>query len=217
MTERDQPITAVVWDYDGTLVNTRSSDEAAVADLLRADPSAAAGVDAFWSTEGRPIQERLELAWPGRGADVLALFDREQRPQVYPGVRRTLEKLRERGTGQAVVSSRRLGPLERGLRSCGLAAFFEVIVGLDSVLAPKPDPEGLLLALRSLQAPPQRAIYVGDRDVDLEAGRRAAMTVWHAVWSHPPALVEPSTHPIALTRPQQVLELIDGLGGRSAA
>lgn len=208
MQPESSPFDAVVWDYDGTLVDTRSSDEAAVADLVRSDPAAAAGVETFWSHEGLPILERLELAWPGRSHEVLPLFDRELRPRIYPGVRRTLTLLRDRGIGLAVVSSRRLGPLERGLRWCGLAPYFETVVGLDSVLACKPDPEGLLLALRSLGVGPARAVYVGDRDVDLEAGRRAEIAAWHAVWSHAASQVA-SSHPITLSHPGEVLARID--------
>src|SRR5260370_31966242 len=121
------PFEAVVWDYDGTLVDPRSSDEAAVADLVRSDPLSAAGVETFWSNEGLPILERLELAWPGRGDEVLPLFDRELRPRIYPGVRRTLTMLRDRGIGLAAGSSRRLGPLERGPRWCGLARYLETV------------------------------------------------------------------------------------------
>ena len=66
---------AVIWDYDGTLVDSRGADEAAVAELLAGDPGAASGAELFWAAEGRPIIERLELAWPGRADEVLPLFE----------------------------------------------------------------------------------------------------------------------------------------------
>ncbi len=106
---------AVIWDYDGTLVATRFADEAAVAELVRSDPSAAAGAEVFWATEGQPIIQRLELAWPGRSAEVLPLFDQRVRPHLHRGVTRVLADLRQRGVPMAVVSSRRCEPLEWGL------------------------------------------------------------------------------------------------------
>lgn len=203
-------IAAVVWDYDGTLVATRFADEAAVAELIRRDPSSAAGAEVFWATEGQPIIERLELAWPGRAAEVLPLFDQRVRPHLHRGVRGVLEELRRRRMPMAVVSSRRREPLEWGLAACGLRPFFDVVVGLEDVAAPKPDPEGLLAATRRLGVPPSHAVYVGDSEVDVEAGRRAGTTPWRAAWAAPPERDAPRG-PFLLLHPGEVLERLDGM------
>jgi len=201
---------AVIWDYDGTLVATRFADEAAVAELVRRDPSAAAGAEVFWATEGQPIIQRLELAWPGRSAEVLPLFDQRVRPHLHRGVTRVLSALQQRGVPMAVVSSRRCEPLEWGLHACGLAPYFSAVVGLEDVHAPKPDPEGLLKAARGIGVTPSRAVYVGDSEVDVEAGRRAGMTAWRAAWAAPPAPGTPRA-PFVLLHPGEVLERLDGL------
>ncbi len=207
-------IAAVIWDYDGTLVATRFADEAAVAELIRRDPAAAAGAEVFWATEGQPILERLELAWPGRVAEVLPLFDQRVRPHLHRGVRRVLDALRGRGMPMAVVSSRRREPLSWGLAACGLAPFFRVVVGLEDVSEPKPDPEGLLLAARRLGVAPSRAVYVGDSDVDVEAGRRAGMTAWRAAWAAPP-VAGVARSPLLVLHPAEVLARLDGLAAAS--
>ena len=204
-----RPFDAVVWDYDGTLVDTRSTDEAAVAHLVARDPSLAAAVEHFWSTEGRPIIERIEDAWPGRLEELLPLFDGDEPPRIFPGIRPVLRELRRREMPLAVVSSRRLRPLLRGLAASRLRPFFEVIVGLDTVHAPKPDPEGLLLALERIGVPPSRAVVVGDRDVDLEAARRAGATGWRATWALGP-LPPPERLAVDLPRPATVLQRLDG-------
>lgn len=203
-----RPFDAVVWDYDGTLVDTRAGDEAAVAALLATDPGLSPGVTAFWESEGRPIAERLELAWPGRGAAVLDLFDQFDVPRVHAGVRRTLAALGRRRLGLAVVSSRRVEPLLRGLAQTRLAARFAAVVGLESVDICKPDPEGLHQALATLGVAPSRAVYIGDRDVDMEAARRAGMTGWLATWGY----AQPLYHAAAVTlaRPDDVVPRIDG-------
>jgi pyrophosphatase PpaX len=200
---------AVIWDYDGTLVDTRGADEAAVAELVARDPAAAAGAELFWAAEGRPILERLELAWPGRADEVLPLFDRRISPVTFRGIPRVLGSLARRRLHLGVVSSRRLEPLEWGLGACGLRSHFETVVGLDCVSRPKPDPEGLLLASRRLGVLPTRALYIGDRDVDVDAGRHCGMTVWRATWSLPPAVgVTPG--PRELTTPGELLSRLDG-------
>jgi HAD superfamily hydrolase (TIGR01509 family) len=208
-------IAAVIWDYDGTLVDTRAADEAAVAELIRSDPATAAGAELFWAAEGRPITERLELAWPGRLAEILPLFDRPERPRIFPGVTPAIRALSRRGLAQAVVSSRRTRPLEWGLGACELRPAFRAVVGLESVSLPKPDPEGLIRVCAQLGISTDQAVYIGDRDVDVEAGLRAGMTTWRATWSLPRTRSAPG--PLEVRRPREVVERIDALQRRTLA
>jgi FMN phosphatase YigB (HAD superfamily) len=154
-------VDAVVFDFDGTLVATRSADQATVAALIATDPSAATGAEVFWEHEGEPIDTRVELAWPGRGDEVLPLFERQVGPRPCPGVSRLLERLSQTGLPLAVVSSRRRAALEAGLGAAGLRHHFGVIVGLEDVREPKPSPEGLLRALGKLGVQAGRAVDHG--------------------------------------------------------
>lgn len=183
---RAQPaLDAVIFDFDGTLVATRSADESAVGALVAADPTAATGVATFWAHDGEPILRRIELAWPGRSAEVLPLFERQGQPRRHPGITRLLRELERRGLAMAVVSSRRRQALDQGLESTRLRPHFRAVVGLDDVREPKPSPEGLRLAMSTLGVTPDRTLYIGDNDLDVEAGHRAGVTVWRAVWGIP--------------------------------
>jgi pyrophosphatase PpaX len=206
---RSQPaVDVVVFDFDGTLVASRFVDEAAVAALVASDPAAAAGVETFWRHEGEPLVSRIELAWPGRTSEVLPLFERPEAPHRFPGITALLKELDRDGLLLAVVSSRRLAALHRGLDATGLGSHFPVVIGLDDVTTPKPSPEGLILALERLGVSPARGVFVGDSDHDVEAGRRAGVTVWRAAWGLPaahPALAHPSGT-LLLHRPAEVGE-----------
>jgi phosphoglycolate phosphatase-like HAD superfamily hydrolase len=57
-----------------------------------------------------------------------------------------------------------------------------VVVTDDDVRRPKPDPEGILLALWQMGADPGDAVYVGDSAGDLDADRRAGTRVATALW-----------------------------------
>ena len=161
----------------------------------------------FWASEGHPLVDRLELSWPGRAAEILRRFDGQEPPRVVPGVPEVLDELLGRGLRLAVVSSRRLPPLLRGLAAGGLEDRFPVVIGLETVHRPKPDPEGMLLAAERLEIPPSRVLVVGDRAVDMEAARRAGATGWPAAWCLPEG-AEPM--PCALTTPAEVLLRLDG-------
>jgi pyrophosphatase PpaX len=205
-------VVAVVWDYDGTLVASRFADEAAVAELIHREPAAAAGAELFWSHEGEPLLTRIELAWPGRGAEILPLFEGQASPRRFPGITGVLEALRRRGLPMAVVSSRRRPALEEGLADTGLRSFFRAVVGLDDVREPKPNPEGLLTALGSLGVSPDQAVFVGDSHLDIEAGLRAGVIAWRATWGVQP--VRESGAGILLRRPEEVIERLDRLEPR---
>ena len=196
----------MIWDYDGTLVETRFADEEAVSRIVAREPTIAAGAEAFRATEGWPILDRLELAWPGRGLEFLPLFNEPHPPRIFRGVGRTVLQLHARGFGLAVVSSRRSANVEWGLGVTGIRHLFSRVIGLDDVHEPKPDPEGLELALGALRVQPSRAVYIGDSELDLEAGHRAGMTAWRATWAGP--RIGGNT-PLLVRTPHQVLDRLD--------
>ena len=215
-TPRLQPepaVDAVVFDFDGTLVASRFVDEAAVAELIAHDPAAAAGAPLFWSHEGEPILHRIELARPGRGAEIMPLFERQAPPRSFPGVSRLLRRIAALGLPMAVVSSRRRGALDQGLEATGLRRHFPVVIGLEDVREPKPSPEGLLQALWRLDVEPSRALFVGDSELDVEAGRRGGVRVWRAIWGLPPLRPVPAqpAGTIFLRRPEEVGERLERL------
>jgi pyrophosphatase PpaX len=70
----------------------------------------------------------------------------------------------------------------RGLRVAGLEDAFQVIVGADEVIHPKPHPEPVLMALERLGAPAAGAVFVGDSRHDVECGRAAGVKTAAVLW-----------------------------------
>jgi HAD superfamily hydrolase (TIGR01549 family) len=88
-------------------------------------------------------------------------------PKPFPGVAAALRRLRRRfrlGVVTGGSGSRVRADLERG----DMAGFFEAVVTADDVHEPKPAPEGLHLALRTLGVAAPHALYVGDTDSDYD-------------------------------------------------
>ncbi len=90
---------------------------------------------------------------------------------VLPGAAEALERLRVLGLELAVVANWDL-TLRRLLEEAGLSHYFREIVHA----AAKPAPDGLLRALAELQIDAQRALHVGDDEVDELAARAAGMS-----------------------------------------
>jgi pyrophosphatase PpaX len=100
---------------------------------------------------------------------------------VYPGIPALLERLRGRQLRIGIITGKSRAAWEITDREAGLGPF-DVVVTDDDVREPKPDPQGLCLALRRLALSPAEAIYVGDSVQDAGAARGAHMRFAAALW-----------------------------------
>ena len=67
-------------------------------------------------------------------------------------------------------------------KALGLVSFFDCIVAGDDVMKPKPDPEGILLVLNTLHVNANEAIFIGDSDADILAGKQADVRTIGVQW-----------------------------------
>lgn len=95
--------------------------------------------------------------------------------RLYPQTRPLLEALQTAGCQMGVVSTRPVRRLEQMLQSVQLRTFFQILVGVDRVERPKPDPSALLLALEACGGKKETALYLGDTVIDAEAARQAGI------------------------------------------
>ena len=171
---------ALLLDIDGTLVDTF--------DLILEAMNVAiaeAGVEPLRAEDlrpliGMPVEVQMKLLRDTVTPEAAAIADRYYREfhrlvdrgvRLYPGVRETLEALRDRRI--ATMSTRRRDEARHMLRVTGIDRYFRAIVGGDEVARPKPSPDLPLHAAKALRVPPSRAAVVGDSPVDVQAGRAA--------------------------------------------
>jgi pyrophosphatase PpaX len=100
----------------------------------------------------------------------------------YDGIVGVVEDLKARGSLVGLVTSKQRTGAERGLAVTGLAPSFDVIVGADEVVHPKPHPEPVLVALERLGARAESAVFIGDSRHDLVCGRAAQVATGAALW-----------------------------------
>jgi phosphoglycolate phosphatase len=91
----------------------------------------------------------------------------------YRGVRETLERLGS--YKKAVISNKREALSRRLLEEVGLAKYFDLVLGSDSVEEKKPSPKPILKVLEFFSIKPDEAVIVGDSNFDIDAGRAAGI------------------------------------------
>ena len=129
---------------------------------------------------GLPIAESWIGLWGKFEEEWLDIYrqsfrDREQEGfREFPDTRSALARLRANGIKVGVVSNRRFAM--RAVTACGLVPLLDVVVGLEDVRYPKPDPEPVLAALSRLSAKPERSFYTGDTDIDMKTAAAAGVT-----------------------------------------
>jgi len=88
-----------------------------------------------------------------------------------------LEALKKKGIKLAVFSGNSSEVLEKSLKALKIRQYFHAVVSADDVKKMKPDPEGLLKALSSLNLQKSEAIYVGDALNDVKSAKAAGVKV----------------------------------------
>lgn len=182
-------LSAVVFDLDGTLVDTLPDLHAAVQALLGErglDAPAAGEVRTMIGDGARRLVERA-LAWAKAPVDAAGLDAAYRRfleiygeapcraSRLYAGVEATLATLASSGIRLGVCTNKPQAPTEAILEALAVDGFFAAVVGGDAVARRKPDPAHLLDVLGRLGAAPAAAVMVGDSNNDLASARAAGV------------------------------------------
>jgi len=170
---------AIVFDWDGTLVDTLPAILRANIEVLRhyGVPFDVARYRAAYTPDWRLMYRRLgvpDAAVEDAGARWLELFRATETILApFPGVGPALEALAAAGHRMGLVTAGHRWVVEEQLHAFGVAALLPVRICGDDPVAPKPDPEPLREALAELEpgGDPRAAIYVGDAPDDMRMAR----------------------------------------------
>ncbi len=188
---------AIIWDVDGTLLDSAEQHFAAWAAYAAGVGKAYTRAD-FAATFGWRNPEIIRhLFDPSATADDCAAVGlrketlyresvRRDGVSLLPGVAGLLAGFADRGWPQAVGSSAPKGNLDLLLDVTGTAHYFAAVVSGDDVARGKPDPEVFLTAAARLGAEPRWCVVFEDAPAGIQAAKAAGMACV-AVCSHHPA------------------------------
>ncbi len=214
------PVTCLVFDLDGTLVDTTGLILRSFREAFRMAGIPAPSDGELLAQVGRPLTRQMADLAPGRAEELVALYQRayerhhDRLARPIPGVREALEELRRRGYSMGIATSKREFTTRQALEFFRLSPFFDAVVTADSTERHKPDPDPLYEAMRRLGAAQRETTYVGDSPHDLRCARAAGVAAGAVGWSpFERGELEAEGPDYWVERPEDLLQLFPGPGG----
>lgn len=214
-------IKAVIWDLDGTLLNTLDDLAASTNAALAANDLPLRTTDEVRAFVGNGVHKLIERAMPEKGAEhpkfqaVLDAFiahygaHSKDCTRPYDGIMDALDSLSRQGIKHAIVSNK----VDFAVKALSREYFGDRMlsaVGDDPSRAKKPAPDSVLEAMRQMNVAAEEAVYVGDSDVDVLTARNAGIPCIAVTWGFrsEDCLIEAGARHIA-RRPDEIAGLLE--------
>ncbi|MDV6315040.1 HAD-IA family hydrolase [Idiomarina sp. HP20-50] len=183
--DRSYPVKAVLFDLDGTLLDTAPDLGAALNAVCEQYERPPINAEVFTPKASHGSRGLLQLAF----ADDYAHMETELRhaflsayknnialhTQPYPGVLELLAVLQRESIKVAIVTNKPERLTQQLLPHFPAFEAIQIVVSGDTLSVSKPSPDPLFYAAEKLGVEPADCLYVGDAERDIEAGRNAGM------------------------------------------
>ena len=174
----------IVWDFDGTLADSRPLIEAGMSHALEALGLPQTLMQGWLKYVGLPVEIGIQKTFGSQGLtfdEVLAAYrsfghaNHNHLLRAFPGMDELLAELAGKSIPMALATSKRTEPLTRQLERLGWSGRFDPIITPDQVTHGKPHPESLERCLAAHGLKPEEAVMIGDTPFDMEMAQRAGV------------------------------------------
>ena len=194
-------VDAVLFDFDGTLVDSAPDLIAALNRLLTELGHAPVAFERFRQRAGEGAKRLLLAALDAQGATrpgdealrplierlIACYFEIEtEKARLFPSVAATIERLRDADVSLAVCTNRGEHSTRRLLAHFAIDSHIEAVLAGDMVDRIKPHPGHVREALAALGARPERAVMVGDSAADVDSAQGANVAVIATAYGYSP-------------------------------
>lgn len=195
----DRPFDAVMFDMDGTLVNSQeailaSYHDATTSILGEPFPVEKEDVEKIIQMRG---QESFPLIAGGdaeKAEQIKELFGKaylkhQERIPLFPEVEVMLGTLKKAGIKLGIATSKARERLEQDLERTQIGEYFDVTFTGDDVANAKPAPDQIIAGIEHFGIEPERMLFIGDGSNDIIAGRDAGAKTAGVEFGFHPELV----------------------------
>lgn len=211
----------VIFDLDGTLMDTLEDLADAVNEILRRNSYPVRTIQHVRRIVGNGLKQTLTLCLPEGTAqeeidrllpEFAAYYQAhcQIKTKPYDGIEDTLRKLCARGYKLAIVSNKRDEAVKTLNREC-FEAYVKVAIGENESegIRKKPAPDTVYQALKELGSEKERAVYVGDSEVDKKTADNAGLPCISVDWGFRDREELEKLEPAYLiSRPEELLEIL---------
>ena len=178
---------AVLFDLDGTLIDTAADFIRIIQDMCRDKPCDIVAADLIRTQVSEGARAMVKLVYPELEVDDPVFLAHRQRfldlygediaveTDLFEGMYPLLEQLESQNIPWGIVTNKPRWLSKSLLQALNLTERCAVLVCPEDVSNTKPDPEPMYLAARQIQVRAEDCIYVGDHPRDIDAGRNAHM------------------------------------------
>lgn len=176
---------AILFDFDYTLGDATNGIVASVNFALKELGYPECGVEEVRRTVGLTLKQTYETLTRKQDGEEAQRFvdlfkakaDEVMLPNttLYPGVMDILQKIKNQGIKIGIITTKYHYRIDAILDKFNAESLIDLVVGGDDVKVEKPDPEGLLLAIRRLQLEKNQVLYIGDSLVDAQTAANAGV------------------------------------------
>ena len=196
--------TSIVWDLDGTLVDSAPDLASALNTVLDMRGFFTLSLSEVRLMIGNGVPKLVERGFnavgvrpdPAQLDELIAIFVQEYKAcatdntRPYPGVVKALQEIHSMNVPMGVCTNKPEAFTRQILEGLGLSSYFSCVVGGDSTSVRKPDPEPVLACIRGLATVPASSLMIGDSVHDVHAAHAAGVTIGVVPWGYRSAPVE---------------------------
>lgn len=218
---------AVIFDLDGTLVDTIGDIAAAMNRVLRTLGFPEHPVEAYKNFVGYGLRITARKALPPEHRDEKALTEAGERlvryyaehpvdtTHPYEGIPEMLKDLQTAGIPSAILSNKTQRLVEMVVRDLLKGFEFTRVLGADNGYPLKPDPSSALALTEDLGLAPEDILFVGDSEVDIQTARAAGMFPAAVSWGfRTPRILKDAGAALIFEKPRDIPDFMNHTGGK---
>ncbi|MBQ8931293.1 MAG: HAD family hydrolase [Ruminiclostridium sp.] len=211
---------AVIFDLDGTLLNTLSDLADSANHVLSELSLPTHDYESYKYFVGNGIPKLIERCLPADRQELhskaLSMFSEyyalhsKDKTAPYDDIKELLYSLSEKGLKLGVITNKAHDIAVKVVEEYFGRDIFGCIRGLDDSIKAKPDPSGALSVMKCLGVTPSDVLYIGDSGVDMQTAKNAGFTPLGVLWGFrkKDELIENGAEYIA-RKPLDILKFIE--------